>query len=173
MSTQKLVLIFFDTWYKENGLNISQLIFVLNGWRCPYKLRREKQVQEREPIMWHGRNSERFREIAGGSFGIDTDILFWVKEWIRLRNLQTKLCFFDTPYEDVSQLVKLESQGVIDINVYSQSLDQERVLVGGVCLFLVLMYKNTIPLTTNPVTGPDARCPKSFIYKNIQTRLID
>ena len=46
--------------------------------------------------------------------GVDTDVIFWVKEWVCVRKLGRKIFFFGAPFEADAQLVQLERQGVVD-----------------------------------------------------------
>ena len=124
MPTRQVVFSFMDQWYKVHSLEEAFLIFVFDGRRCPHKRRFEKQKADRAKAIAkskRARNLKTLEKYLLELLEVDADVIFWVKEWVRVRKLDKKVFLFGTPFEADAQLVQLERQGVVDAIITDDS----------------------------------------------------
>ena len=103
--------------YKAHNFSHCTLIFVFDGRRCPYKKRnsisaekRRQALRDKDAATTYTAMERALKQLVT----IDNDVLYWVKEWIKGRNLSGKIKMFGAPFETDAQLVALEREGIID-----------------------------------------------------------
>ena len=117
MPTQKEVYAYLDDWYSRHKFVNCILVFVFDGRRCPHKVRNEQAKHDRDKAK-RARDSARtyhtLEKALKQLLTVDSDILYWTKQWVNDRDRADRIYFCGAPYEADAQMVELERAGIVD-----------------------------------------------------------